>query len=367
MENKRLRYFDIARGIGIILVLIGHLQGEILNFSPYIVYLCIWIFSFHMPLFFIISGMLVKYKGDREKDLKLLIRRRFKGIMIPYYLFSIIYIGIVLYALLISKTIQANTLFVNLWYVLGLYGMNVLWFLPALFLGEVLFLFLIKSFDGKKAPIILLVLTGIGYIINVFLQGQSYDTDLLNRLHELCITLLRPVFVASFIGIGYYAFDLVEGIKTKKGQILISQLCLIIDIISIYVSMKLLNYTNVGDFRSLVQHNIIVYYVAAVSGSLWLILISKLLSETGLKLRLLTFYGMNSLIFMAVHNNSSVLTLALKTAMYVNQYLTRARGYICYLIVILVMLTYTTLTVYLVNRFFPFMAGKSMKRTGKGA
>ena len=48
-DKKRVKYFDIARGITIILMIVGHT----LSFG--------WkrnlIFSFHMPLFIIISGM----------------------------------------------------------------------------------------------------------------------------------------------------------------------------------------------------------------------------------------------------------------------------------------------------------------------
>ena len=56
--TKRIEWIDIAKGIGIILVVIGHIsQIEVLNDI---------IYSFHMPLFFIISGYLYKrkfYKG----------------------------------------------------------------------------------------------------------------------------------------------------------------------------------------------------------------------------------------------------------------------------------------------------------------
>ena len=127
--------------------------------------------------------------------------------------------------------------------------------------------------------------------------------------------------------------------------------------------MHLLHYNNVGEFRSLVHNNVIVYYMAAISGSMWLILFSKAL--TGLwpryRFRLLTFYGANSLVFMAVHNNSKVLTFALRSAMYLNQYLTRARGYICYAVIILIMLTYTTLATWLISRYLPVMSGKGSR------
>lgn len=41
---------DVAKGIGILLVILGHLKNPIMDF----------IYAFHMPLFFFISGMFVK-------------------------------------------------------------------------------------------------------------------------------------------------------------------------------------------------------------------------------------------------------------------------------------------------------------------
>lgn len=52
LTQKRLEYVDAARGIGIILLVLGHI---ITICSP----LFNWIFSFHMPLFFFLSGMTV--------------------------------------------------------------------------------------------------------------------------------------------------------------------------------------------------------------------------------------------------------------------------------------------------------------------
>lgn len=46
--KKRIDYLDIARGIAIILMIIGHVVSG---------YKRVIIFSFHMPLFIIISGI----------------------------------------------------------------------------------------------------------------------------------------------------------------------------------------------------------------------------------------------------------------------------------------------------------------------
>ena len=48
MKDNRIEWVDEAKGIGIILVMLGHCY---LNWN-----FCFWFYSFHMPLFFILSG-----------------------------------------------------------------------------------------------------------------------------------------------------------------------------------------------------------------------------------------------------------------------------------------------------------------------
>ena len=59
--NRRVEYIDIARGIAIILMIVGHVVQN--TFFRHI------IFSFHMPLFIIVSGYFYK---DRplKKEIK---------------------------------------------------------------------------------------------------------------------------------------------------------------------------------------------------------------------------------------------------------------------------------------------------------
>jgi fucose 4-O-acetylase-like acetyltransferase len=53
-DSLRLHYIDIAKGIGIILVVVGHTSTPL--------YLHNIIYQFHMPLFFILSGLFLFYQ-----------------------------------------------------------------------------------------------------------------------------------------------------------------------------------------------------------------------------------------------------------------------------------------------------------------
>jgi fucose 4-O-acetylase-like acetyltransferase len=88
----RLEWVDYAKGIGIFLVVLGHsLQGltksHILPEMAWSLGLEHWIYSFHMPLFFFISGLFIE--RSLRKPLKKLWWEKFLLLGYPYLLWSL--------------------------------------------------------------------------------------------------------------------------------------------------------------------------------------------------------------------------------------------------------------------------------------
>lgn len=74
MNNRNIA-IDIVKAIGILMMIIGHC-GQI----PYMPYRH-FIFTFHMPLFFIISGFFYK-----KKDIAMSLKSDAKHLLLPYLL-----------------------------------------------------------------------------------------------------------------------------------------------------------------------------------------------------------------------------------------------------------------------------------------
>lgn len=74
--SKRIKWVDIAKGIAIIAMICGH---ECSGFLREI------IFSFHMPIFFILSGY-TSHERSSLKDIWDTVRKLFKRIIIPVVL-----------------------------------------------------------------------------------------------------------------------------------------------------------------------------------------------------------------------------------------------------------------------------------------
>ena len=76
MKKQRIEYFDAAKGIAIIAVIVGHMgliaRGMTLTER--------FIFSFHMPIFFLISG----YFLSSRMTLWEFAKKRFKQLIFPY-------------------------------------------------------------------------------------------------------------------------------------------------------------------------------------------------------------------------------------------------------------------------------------------
>lgn len=124
-KENRKEYIDIARGIAIILMAIGHLGLK--NSLTQIIY------SFHMPLFFVLSGMTIKH----ESDLRRYLNKRIKRLVVPYLLFALIFSNPEFTAWIYVLYGSRNSI--------SLAGSSTpLWFLPCLFVADFIFQLLLR-------------------------------------------------------------------------------------------------------------------------------------------------------------------------------------------------------------------------------
>lgn len=86
LKNERIIWIDVAKGLGMILVVIGHSRPP--------EWLKEVIFSFHMPLFFFLSGLVYKAKST-SVSIKRRIMKDGKSLVIPYVI-TVFVIGVFL-------------------------------------------------------------------------------------------------------------------------------------------------------------------------------------------------------------------------------------------------------------------------------
>lgn len=184
--SKRINWIDYAKGLAIFLVIAGHsvrLHSVTWNF----------IFSFHMPVFFLISGYLFKVREPMD-----IFKRKFPRIIKPYISTCVLLIigslSIMIYHHVLIADIVKNSIKLV---IASLYGSGVpspkpfiyipmigaIWFLLSLFIAELIFSILVKLTVNRN-PIYLFLSTSmisfLGFIIGKFiLLPLSLDSALL--------------------------------------------------------------------------------------------------------------------------------------------------------------------------------------------
>lgn len=208
-KGNRIHYLDVLKGIGIVFVVFAH-ANSMLYGSGYL-------YSFHMVLFFFISGLLLN--PAKYPSFKQFLVSRIKQLYIPYVVF---YLLCYLYWLLIERS--QRTIAVSPWDgLLGLfwgsdnthwiYPAAVLWFVIGLFALELVFFAVLK---GTKSWWIrggvLASLTAIGLLLAKY------------RLYVLPFSLNNALPVIPFFTAGFLLRKpLVESDAVrlaKKGRIL---------------------------------------------------------------------------------------------------------------------------------------------------
>jgi len=158
--NIRNVNIDIAKGLGIILVVIGHS-----HISQNIDYLHRLIFSFHMPFFYVVAGIYI----DRKSNISSFVVSKASALLKPY-VFVLTSLG--LFKLMVELGSQNPSGYEFIDYFKGvLYATGAtitwvpLWFLPNLFVTLICSLLLLKISKIISNSLILMLFCAIALLV----------------------------------------------------------------------------------------------------------------------------------------------------------------------------------------------------------
>ena len=262
---------------------------------------------------------------------KKLVLKKVRALIIPYIIFSIIN-TIGNYIINIMSIISLKVDFVK---TITLYGIDALWFLPALFIGEYIFL-LYKRFINKNIYKILFFISILGAaLVLVILNNYNVYSAV---LREINIVLIRSSVALFFINFGYYTYNIINKINIELYKIII--------ILLFSIVFSLLN--GRVDLWGVQFNNLFLYVFNSIMGSLLIISIAKKINGS----KALEFLGQNTLIIMATHQ--LIIEAILKSTLikYLN-------GII--FIFIILLLEYPLIKI--INKYLPFMLGKKREKS----
>lgn len=325
-KRERLDYLDVAKGIGIIAVIIGHMGLSHVNQ---------FVFTFHMPLFFLIAGYFISDKYD----FKTFFVKKVKQLIPPYILTCII----ICILSVISDIIQGNynVLLHNLgqWVYASLYGagtnhmkpfyikqIGAIWFLLAMLWGTCIVVYLKNV---KYGAIFIIALAYVGYKTTNYLW--------------LPLSIQAGMTASIFIYIGYIA---------KKENILNKNIAMGIKIIMLLIWCFCIKY---GGRLSMVKNlyeNGLLNIIGAICAVYIIIDFSKWFSKFGYPSKVTRFYGRNSLAILCFH----LIELNMFPWYHVENYcmIKGLNPYIIKSIIIILKILWSTVLVLLVNRISLF-------------
>ncbi|MGN1160207.1 MAG: acyltransferase family protein [Lachnospiraceae bacterium] len=358
MEKRRVDYLDMVKGIGIILVVAGHSQYLAKNALTVI-------YSFHMPLFFIVSGMVSCYIGEEKRSMKQILKKKLCSLMIPYAVFSLIYLAIYggyfchVAGYLTSETIKEYAV-----QAVSLDGMSVLWFLSALFFAELLFLGVRKIYGKRVTYLIMAILTIVACLLKPQVLGMLPTQTLWQKgITGFVSALLRGVVGAGFLALGYATMELFSWLDEKWYREKITdqrkrKLCraaeLLTGILCWGLTVLLSLYNGNVELRSMTFGSLPIYFLCAYMGSLSLILICRSLPRQ----RWLAYLGTNSLIIMVTHLDCQFMLAAIRVGQFFVSISPYAKWYCLYFGIALGMTVLELAAIYAINHFAPFLIGK---------
>ena len=224
MFSKRLKWLDIAKGIAILLVIVGHTVDFYSPFRDAI-------FSFHMPLFFILAGYTFRLKPWKE-----VLVSSTERLIVPYLLIVLVWNVPLLLASpdgfsfsglfgLLASVVFASGVPVPPPFGFAAIGMP--WFLVALFASRLILTALFKLFDRfdmgllQQGVVCVLLALGGGACSNVlgFYLPASLDV--------CCYAVLLMWF--GFVAKNY-------GFKPEKSQWPVVILCLVLWVVCVRCS-----------------------------------------------------------------------------------------------------------------------------------
>lgn len=275
-QKDRVLTFDMMKGYGILLVIMGHSSLVMSAENTYGMLLNNVIYSFHMPMFFIISGYFYK-----EKDLIVSLKNDFHRLLVPYLLTSIICI----LAFVLVKSIASDYSYVPRFSITFLTGYApVLWFLVALFISKNLFNFAVRYIEkpwGKMwFCIFILIVSLFGimsqHLITLKLFGQSV----------VPFSIAQALSALLFMYVGRFWHQ--HGISNFL--LCLFFICFVLSVLLESMSMFSGRYPY-----------LIINVVGAIGGTYLLYKCSELLAYAPFLSRFLSWIGRISLLILCVH------------------------------------------------------------------
>lgn len=330
---RRERYIDLVKGLSILCITFLHYERGILPS-------CVntFIGSFMITAFYITSGWVAAMQSS-QPTFKALIKKRWKQLGKPYLWWTaiIIMFDLILFAL---GYYDISYIGKEIYKAITLRGIGTLWFLPALFGGEILWFYL----KGKKNIwlIIIFLIVSLCYqnLYNYFFENE---TEIFYQIINAPFCTINNILGAWIgIGFGYCSYTLL------KSKILVGAKYKLVSGGLLFTAFAFITANYLPPFLSLFWH-----IFAPLWGPLGLLLLAKSVQQCRF-FDFFNFWGVNSLNLMVTHYS---IVMVLMTIILKDGFNATIEGWTS-IIVFIISMPIQYLLVVIIDRYAKFLLGR---------
>jgi fucose 4-O-acetylase-like acetyltransferase len=286
VAEKRVEYVDIAKGIGITLVVMGH--NDFALISPFAHKL---IYSFHMPMFFFMSGMFFK----PDIPFWTFVRQRFHRVLRPF-LFMVLFIFFMSISFSKVSILEASRRLVKAMYGSGQYLDWVqLWFLPHLFVVSLFAYLFVRGIRQRLLFRLRWAILIVLYVISVFSIKLFYPFEL--NLLGKDFTLYGLPFSLDLVLISGFFFILAYELNQTQYASFLESLWLLL-IAALALTFLVWYFPAKIDFNIRWFDSLPINTIEALLGILVIVAISKQMERISMLSSVFKYLGQASLIIL---------------------------------------------------------------------
>ena len=310
----------------------------------------IWIYSFHMPLFFFLSGYVFSFHGEGYKTFLI---KKIKSLIIPLISFSIIHIifDLIYYNFLLNNSEYSLKIEINKLIGIvfqqrsGVYG-AMLWFIPCLFVAENIFYWICRLTKNNNTFLMMFISA-----VSLYFMGVLFIKKI-GILLPWCIEI--SMIAVLFITLGYILKQNIRYIYIYiLSDVKVSIIFFLINII-----LALINYNISGEMIDLIGDRIgnpVLFPLSALSGIIGFIILFK----NQKRFNIIQYIGRNSLIFYGIGGMMAfVPNILIYNILHTNFIILGNAGVLVSIIFAFIQCAVTYPIVELFNKRLKFMLGK---------
>lgn len=297
--SKRVDYVDIAKGLGILLVIFGHLK---LDYFPYCG-------SVHIPLFFVAAGYLCDLRREEVRSYQEMVYKRCVRLLVPYFIYSMLlyakyvlklfigsgavikdaieaFLGILFSSSVLYKNVLPEDNFNGF-----VFGNGPLWFLTAMTISSVIFyaivFFILRhQFHWGKV-----------------LSGMAFLTALSWGLCRILPFYLPWSFEMAVLGVVFMLFGLIlrnTSVVEQWREHKTAYLWILL--LSIGIFWPLHHFNGMANMAAQdYGKSMVVFVILGMLGSVIVFYLALMLEKTAAVGRILVYIGQNTLVILALH------------------------------------------------------------------